>query len=72
MGAFLYLPQASVSITLKNMKTRLTHTSDAFPEKAHEGVVRHKAACKVRTSMGRAWYRRNASHGLDHCRQDAD
>jgi hypothetical protein len=50
-------------------KILLTHTSDAFPERAHEGVVRHKAAGKVRMSMGRAVYRRNGSHELDHCRR---
>ena len=49
-------------------KMLLTHTNDGFPEQAHEGVVCHKAACKVRMSMGRAVYHRNESHGLDHCR----
>ena len=50
-------------------KILLTHTSDVFPEQAHEGVVRHKAACKVRMSMGRAANRSNESHGLDRCRR---
>lgn len=44
----------------------LTHKDDALPVKAHEGVIRHRAAYKAHTLMGRAEYRRNAYHDLDH------
>jgi hypothetical protein len=61
-------PISSVSTILRDGEILPTHTSDALPERAHEGVVRHKVACKVHMSMGIAAYRRNESHGLDHCR----
>ena len=53
-------------------KTLLTHTSGALLEKAHEGVVRHKAAYRVHMMTDKVWYRRHQSHGLDRYRQDTD